>query len=70
MGVVSTIDAESFPKQGSMIGKRARVCFKYDTSKVIEGVVVRDDIEEPWRTIIALDDGRYVLGTECQYGQP
>ena len=67
MGVISTIDYESFPKQGDLIGKRVRVVFKYDTSHEIEGECVRDDIEEPHRTIFRLDDGRFVLASECQY---
>lgn len=49
------------------MGKKVNVCFNYDTSKTISGIIVRDDIEEPGRTIIKLDDGRYVLGAECQY---
>jgi hypothetical protein len=46
---------------------RTRVCFNYDTSKTIMGTIVRDDYEDPWRTIISLDDGRVVLGSECQH---
>lgn len=64
-----TIDwsANNFPKQGVWLGKRVVVCFNYDTSRQFPGVVVRDDAEEPGRMIIGLDDGRYVLSTECQY---
>lgn len=36
-------------------------------SKKIEGTVIRDDVEDPHLTIIKLDDGRIILGTECQY---
>lgn len=67
MGCENTIDAERWPKQGTHWGKRVRVCFKYDTSKTLLGLVVRDDAEEPGRIIIKLDDGRHVLSTECQY---
>ncbi len=35
--------------------------------KLFYGVIVRDDKEEPGEKIIKLDDGRYVLATECQY---
>lgn len=31
------------------------------------GYIVRDDREEPFETIIKLDNGRYVRGAECQY---
>lgn len=68
MGVVQAIDYESFPRQGSCLGRRVRVCFKYDTTHEIGGVVVRDDAEDPCVGIIRLDDGRFVLTTECQYG--
>ena len=56
-----------FPKQGAFLGKKVCVCFNYDPEIQFPGVVVRDDAEEPGRMIIRLDDGRYVLSTECQY---
>ena len=67
MGCEKTIDAEKFPAQGAYWGKRARVCFNYDTTKTVLGLIVRDDAEEPGVMIIKLDDGRHVLSTECQY---
>ena len=70
MGVHANIDRTKFPKQGDWLHKRATVCFNYDTSQTIEGTFVRDDKEEPGISIIRLDDGRYVLTTECQHSQP
>ena len=73
MGCVKTITYDNFPKQADEtyeyphLGKRVEVCYHYDTTKVHYGTVVRDDREEPYQTIIALDNGRYVLGTECQF---
>lgn len=67
MGVRSNIDINTFPKQGSQLGKRVEVCFHYNTEQTIRGVIVRDDDEHPFIAIIRLDDGRYVLTTECQY---
>lgn len=67
MGVDKSISFDSFPRQGEHLGKRVEVCFDYDLSRTIGGVVVRDDVGEPGRTIIKLDDGRYVLSIECQY---
>jgi len=67
MGCVKNIDYDHFPKQGPYVGKSVSVCFNYDTAKRIPGVIVRDDYEEPWLGIIALENGRYVLTTECQY---
>lgn len=67
MGVELTIDHERFPKQGKLLGQRVKVCFKFDATHEIGGECVRDDLEEPGRTIFRLDDGRYVQATECQY---
>lgn len=68
MGVEKNIDIKKFPKQSIWLGKNVRVCFNYDSAKEIDGVIVRDDMESPGRTIIKLKDGRHVLATECQYG--
>lgn len=67
MGVVANITVTEFPKQGDLAGKRVLVCFHHDKSRVVEGVVLRDDVEAPYRRIIHLDDGRVVLDTECQF---
>lgn len=67
MGVKANISATEFPKQGALAGKRVAVCFHHDTARTIEGVVLRDDMEEPFRRVIHLDDGRVVLDTECQF---
>lgn len=73
MGCVNTITYDNFPKQADenyaypKVGKRVEVCYHYDTSKCHYGVIVRDDIEEPFETIIKLDNERYVRGCECQY---
>jgi hypothetical protein len=66
MGSVGGITMTAFPKQGSFLGRRVRVFFHYGTEH-ISGVCVRDDLEAPGHTILKLDDGRHVLGTECQY---
>lgn len=67
MGVHPNIGADRFPMQGRYFHARVNVCFDYDTSRLFPGRIVRDDTEEPGRLIIALDDGRFVLSTECQY---
>lgn len=67
MGCVPSITADGFPGQGILKGKRTSVCFHYDTSKRFNGTIVRDDVEAPFVTIIKLDDGRFVLSTECQH---
>lgn len=67
MGVHKNISFDKFPRQGSLLNKPVTVCFNYDTSRQIPGLVIREDVEEPGFTIIRLDDGRIVLSAECQY---
>jgi hypothetical protein len=67
MGVHVNVGFDRFPKQGVWLNRRTRVRFNYDTKNFIWGTIVRDDTEEPGLEIIALDDGRFVLSTECQH---
>lgn len=67
MGCIETIRADRFPKQGSFLGKRAEICFWYDTAHSFFGTIIRDDTEEPFVEIIQLDSGLVILSTECQY---
>jgi hypothetical protein len=50
-----------------VLGKRVEVCFHYDTDNMMFGTIIRNDMENPWVTIIKLDDDRIVLTTECQW---
>lgn len=70
MGFVENVSFDRFPLQSNLVGEAVDVCFHYDASRIIEGKIVRDDIRAPWRMIIALADGRYVLSTECQWSRP
>lgn len=70
MGVVPSVGFDQFPKQGALLGKRVKVCFNYDTSRVLWGEVIRDDTEEPGEMLIRLDDGRTVRSVECMYSLP
>lgn len=70
MGSHANIDIDKFPKQSDWVGKRCEVCFNYDSSRSIAAECVRSDEEEPGRTIFKLDDGRYVLATECMHTMP
>lgn len=75
MGYFDNITYDKFPKQSNNVGKRVEVCFHYDTAKRIKGTIVRDD-REPRTinrkeyegiTIFKLDDGRYILASECHW---
>lgn len=66
MGSVATITADQFPRQGEMLNRRTKVIFHYGGPELM-GTIVRDDIEHPFRTIIHLDDGRFIMSSECQY---
>lgn len=67
MGCVKTISYDKFPEQGPHLNKRVKVCFHYDTTKELLGTIVRYDYEDPGRVIIKLDNGKFLLDTECQY---
>lgn len=75
MGCIDTITYDKFPKQRDenykypqfKVGSRVEVCYHFDTSKYHYGTIVRDDLEEPFETIIKLDNGRYLRAVECQY---
>ena len=75
MGCIDTITYDKFPKQKDenykypqfKVGSRVEVCYHFDTSKYHYGTIVRDDLEEPFETIIKLDNGRYLRATECQF---
>lgn len=67
MGVHQNISFDKFPEQGESLGKEVKVCFNYDTQQIIEGKIIRDDMEDPYLTIIQLKNDRIVLATECQY---
>ena len=66
MGWHENITADKFPKQGILKDRRCTVLFNYGPPE-LTGTVVRDDVESPGLMIIKLDDGRYILSTECQY---
>jgi len=61
------LDDFKLPNQGNDKKSRAEVYFHYDTSRTLEGKIVRDDMEEPYLTLIELEDGRVISAVECQY---
>lgn len=67
MGCTDNISYEEFPKQSVHVGQKVEVCYNFDTKKTHSGEIVRDDMENPFVTIIKLDNGRYLRSTECQY---
>lgn len=69
MGVVANVSADTFPRQSEFNppGTKCSVCFNYDTSRTFPGVIVRNDIEQPFVGIIRLNDGRHIRMEECQY---
>jgi hypothetical protein len=65
VGVHDNISYDKFPKQSPY--EKVWVAFNYEFDHDAPGTIVRDDAESPYVTIIKLDDGRFILGTECQY---
>lgn len=66
MGVHENISYDRFPRQSDHIGKGVYVAFHYDLTRTLDGVIVRDDTEEPGRMIIKCGPF-YYLSTECQF---
>lgn len=69
MGVHQNVGYDKFPEQSDLVGTEVDVCFNYDTSNLLTGKVIRDDLEEPYVMLIELFDGRVVMSTECQYSK-
>lgn len=66
MGNSRFVDFDKFPKQGEWLHKAVKVTFHF-AAKTIDGKIIRDDMDGDCLTIIQLDDGRVILGAECQY---
>ncbi|TVX93062.1 recombinase family protein [Paenibacillus agilis] len=56
-----------FPEQGTEVGSKVLVSFNGKPQIEYHGTIVRSDDVEPFNTIIKLDDGRYILDTECAF---
>lgn len=67
MGNHENISAEKYPVQSKHLLERVEVSFNYNTKDTLYGTIIRDDREDPFETIILLDDQKVVKGTECQY---
>ena len=67
MGIVKGISFTEYPKQGSYVGKRVSVCYHYNPDERHEGVCIRDDATEPFRTLFQLDNGRVLDAVECMW---
>lgn len=67
--VVFDDEREGFlePPQGTFRNRMASVIYNHDSTRRSVGKIVRDDMEEPFSTVIKLDVGHFVLGRECQY---
>lgn len=66
MTALGRITADSFPPQGKLLGRKVRVVLNHKPP-VLGGTLVRQDIAYPHVEIIQLDNGRFVLGTECDW---
>lgn len=64
MGHHKKIGYDFFPEQ-NLLDANVIVYFHYDMTRTLKGKIVRRDIGKPGMTIIRLEDGRYVLDTEC-----
>ncbi len=67
MTIEKKVELGEFPKQGDWLGRRVEVCPHSDNPRIFYGNIVREDAETPYKTIIQLDNGKYILSTECLY---
>ncbi|MDD9212810.1 hypothetical protein [Aeromonas dhakensis] len=67
MSNTANINYGNFPQQGPLLGNRVLVVFHNDTDNAVQGVCVRNDADEAGNTIIQINDGHYVLASECQH---
>lgn len=63
------IGKDAYPEQFDSVGARVLAAFDYDVANPLPATVLRDDAEEPFRTVLRLDDGRIVMGSECQWSK-
>lgn len=54
-------------KQGNFINRKCNIFFNYNIKNFISGKIIRDDIEEPFKTLIKLNDGTIIDSKECLY---
>ncbi|MGH0417526.1 hypothetical protein [Bacillus cereus] len=67
MGVHPNVGVNKFPKQGDQLNREVKVMFNFDSSTILKGIIVREDMEDPFLTLIKLEDGRVIGSAECQY---
>lgn len=66
-GYLKAGEIELPERQGPFLNKRVEIVYHYDVSNAEHGTIVRDDIDEPYLTIIKTDTGKFIFSTECQY---
>ena len=67
MGIVKNIGYNLSPKASENVGKRIEECYVCEEDILKNGIIVRDDIEEPFETIIRVENIRYIRAEECQF---
>ena len=66
MGQHHNITSDRYPRQSPDVGKPVLVTL-HNADCPVPAVIIRNDIEEPHRTIFQLNNGWVLLSTECQY---
>lgn len=68
MGIEKYVKSGVFPKQNSyLLNRSVEICIECNDAGMTKGKIVRADIEEPYVIIIHLENGQYVLGSECRF---
>lgn len=61
--MVSKVSVAEFPKQSDWVGRVVKILFK--DSSWCYGILIRDDLEEPFHTFLQLFDGRVITAEEA-----
>lgn len=59
---------DEFPAQYPRVGQTVQISFP-QTKKRYAAKVLRDDVTKPFQTVLQLEDGRVLFGTECEIVQ-
>ena len=65
MGASKNVGINDYPKQSPIVNTQVKVCFNLNPTKTIDGMIVRDDSEEPFRRIESFK-GEATLSYGCK----
>ena len=64
-----TIIISQLPDQSEYVGQPVTVTLKRNPSVAVDGIIVRDDLEQPCMTVIQLTSGEIVDADDCFWSE-